>query len=424
VWAVLTFAGMGFVLAFTRNMPWADEWEFVPALTGNEPIPEWLWKQHNEHRLPLPRLLYLLLFRLTGDFRAGCVLQILMLSALAWWLMRVSAKVRGESAWEDAFIPAGLLNWGHVENFLMGYQINFVLVCGLACGLLVTAFASTNANRFRTGVTAGVLLLLLELCGGTGLAFVPTVGLWLLVLAASALRCASRLHGLIGVGLVTVAGGYIWLYFQGYERPPGHPPMNLEHPRKAMLVTSQYLAMGLGYGVKPAWPLASAFVVALLGGTVFHLGNVWRTDRESRLRVEGILAVLGGVVALAVAVGLGRSGFNSDEMGLWSRYGLLAWPVLFAGFLAFSRTRRWVQTALCGVTLALLPMNFAAGWGWAESHDRWLGSIETAVLAGVPAEEIVAEWLKQPGQEERALRGMPMLRDANIGVFPHLKDAP
>ncbi len=414
VWAALTVAGLGFVLGFTRNLPWGDEWEFVPAVAGHEPIPGWLWTQHNEHRLPLPRLVYLLLVRLTGDFRAGCVLQILMLSGLAWWLMRVSARVRGEAAWEDAFIPAGLLNWGHVENFLMGYQINFVLVCGLACGLLVTAVASTTANRVRTGVTAGVLLLLLELCGGTGLAFVPTVGLWLLVLAAGPLGFASRLTLL---GLVAVAAGYVWLYFQGYERPPGHPPMNLDRPGKAAVVTAQYLAMGFGYGVKPAWPLASAFVFALLGGTVLHLGTVWRNERESRLRVEGILAVLGGVVALAAAVGLGRSGFHSDEMGLWSRYGLLAWPVLFGGFLTFARSRRWVQTVLCGVALALLPMNLAAGWGWAAAHDRWLGAIERDVRDGVPPARIVEHHLAGSGQEARAVRGLPLL-------FPQLKGTP
>src|SRR5688572_15035986 len=77
VWLVMTLAALGYVLAFGHNIPWGDEWEFVPALTGREPagLP-WLWAQHNEHRLPLPRAIYLGLFRLTGDFRAGMVLQV------------------------------------------------------------------------------------------------------------------------------------------------------------------------------------------------------------------------------------------------------------------------------------------------------------------------------------------------------------
>ena len=62
------------------NAPYADEWEFVPALVGAEPALPWLWQQHNEHRMVLPRAVYLLLFKLTHDFRAGMLVQVAMLS--------------------------------------------------------------------------------------------------------------------------------------------------------------------------------------------------------------------------------------------------------------------------------------------------------------------------------------------------------
>src|SRR5687768_10149786 len=95
-WAAMTVAGLGFVLGFGHNVPWGDEWEFVPVLTGHESAgPRWLWAQHNEHRLPLPRAIYLGLFRLTGDFRAGMVLQVLLLSALALGLLRYLSAARG-----------------------------------------------------------------------------------------------------------------------------------------------------------------------------------------------------------------------------------------------------------------------------------------------------------------------------------------
>src|SRR5262245_19275277 len=109
VWAVMTAAALGFVLGFGHNVPWVDEWEFVPVLTGHEPAGPWLWAQHNEHRLPLPRAVYLGLFRLTGDFRAGTVLQVVVLSVLALGLMRYLAAARGRPAWADVFVPVGLL---------------------------------------------------------------------------------------------------------------------------------------------------------------------------------------------------------------------------------------------------------------------------------------------------------------------------
>src|SRR5579885_2808841 len=136
-WAVMTAAALGLVLGFGHTAPRQEEWEFVPVLTGHEPAGPWLWQQHNEHRLPLPRAIYLGLFRLTGDFRSGMVAQVLLLSGLAIGLMKYLARLRGRPAWADVFVPVGLLNWGHVENFLMGYQVCFALACALACGMLV-----------------------------------------------------------------------------------------------------------------------------------------------------------------------------------------------------------------------------------------------------------------------------------------------
>ena len=51
----------------------ADEWELVPALAREQPIsPAWLWAQHNEHRIPLPKLVLLGLFAVSdNDIRSG-----------------------------------------------------------------------------------------------------------------------------------------------------------------------------------------------------------------------------------------------------------------------------------------------------------------------------------------------------------------
>src|SRR4051794_7533696 len=74
VWAAFTAGAVAFVATLGTNAPYADEWEFVPALVGEEPALPWLWQQHNEHRLPLPRAIFLALFTITHDFRAGMLL--------------------------------------------------------------------------------------------------------------------------------------------------------------------------------------------------------------------------------------------------------------------------------------------------------------------------------------------------------------
>ncbi len=408
VWVAMTVAGLGFVLHFGHNLPRVDEWEFVPVLTGHEPAGPWLWAQHNEHRLPLPRAIYLGLFRLTGDFRAGMVLSVVLLSALALGLMRHLAAVRGRAAWSDVFIPVGLLNWGHVENFLMGYQLCFVLVCGFACGM---AAAARSDRVYRAGLLVGGQLLLVEACGGSGLAFVPPVVAWLL---ATAWRVGGNQwkKGADLVVLAAAAVGYAAAYFVGYERPPHHPPARPENAGLAAVIAAEYLSMGLGYAARWVWPAAAAGVLGLAG---------WAAWRLARTRAWGVFAVLAGALALAAMVGVGRSGFGYWDMGLWSRYGLLAWPVLFIAYLAFTgsadRLGRWVQPGLAAVTVGFLPFDTAAGLGWANGMDQALTAFAADARAGMPAPELVEKHLAGSGQEERAVRGIPMLREAGVGPF-------
>src|SRR5262245_52935526 len=72
VWLAAFAAAVGFVARFARDCPIQDEWVLVGPLLGEEPLFPFLWQQHNEHRFPLPRLVWVGLFRLAGEsFRAG-----------------------------------------------------------------------------------------------------------------------------------------------------------------------------------------------------------------------------------------------------------------------------------------------------------------------------------------------------------------
>ena len=375
-WALLTIAALGYVAAFGHDFPWADEWEFVPALYGHEPTGPWLWTQHNEHRLPLPRAIYWLLFQVTHDFRGGMVLQVALLSAVALRLMRFARRERGHAAWPDAVFPALLLNWGHAENFLMGYQLCFALVTALTVELFVAA---------RTGHTRRVLplTLLLELCGGAGLVFVPIVLAWRVAVGSWAERA---------LWLLPLA--YLGVYFVDYARPPHHPPPS--DPLLAVVVAAQVLAMSVGYAAAWVWPAVAVALVILGVATLRHAPSLG----------ERVVIVAGG--AVACAVGVGRSGFGNFEMGLWSRYGMLTAPLLAMAYLTFADRPR-VQKGIAATVLVLLPFNTAVGVGWGVTLDRTLMPVVAAHRAGVAPAEIVRDHLTGSGQEERALRGLPML---------------
>jgi len=74
-------------------------------LTGNEPdLSGWLWAQNNEHRIPLPKLILLGLFKMTkGDFRAGMFFNAIALGVLAIFMVLAARHLRGKTKFSDAF---------------------------------------------------------------------------------------------------------------------------------------------------------------------------------------------------------------------------------------------------------------------------------------------------------------------------------
>ncbi|MBX9581067.1 MAG: hypothetical protein K2X87_12230, partial [Gemmataceae bacterium] len=274
-WAALSLSAVAFVFGFGTNSPTVDEWEFVPVVTGHEPAGPWFFARHNEHRFPLPRAVYLPLVRLTHDYRAASLFQVVCLSGLSLWLMGVAARLRGRPAWADLFFPLSLLHVGHWENLLQGYQVVFVLYTVLAAAVAVVAVRANTDNRSGSGVVAGGLAGLLALCGGSGVIVAIPVGLWVATLAAAEAWAGRRYRatGLVAAALVPL--GYAAWYLATYERPPHHPPASASpHPvRGVAMVAGQTLAMAFGPGCAAVWWGAAAGVLGLAGVTLARAGR-------------------------------------------------------------------------------------------------------------------------------------------------------
>ncbi len=423
VWAVFTLAALWYVCTFGLNAPTADEWEFVPVLVGQEPVGPWLWAQHNEHRLPLPRFVFVTLFSLTHDFRAGMILQVAVLSALAFGLMQLAARFRGHPDWPDAFFPVSLLHIGHWENFLLGYQICFVLFTLFTTLLVVVALRITRETAFRSGVQAGVLLLCTAMTGGSGLALIPPVGAWLLYLAVIVRKNGQTGKALALVALAALSVTYFAMYFVGYEQPANHPPPSRD-PVAIAKVAGQVLAMAFGIGLSGVWYVVLAAELLLGIATVVLLVRHGK-ETADRPATTGLIAVAVGVAGMALAIGIGRA----TGHGLWSRYAMLSWPLLAAAYFAWLKfdrgpadkgLRKWVPAGLCMVaTLAFLP-NMGTGMQMgAKAHTRNT-AMEAEAKAGLPAPEFVAKYFPEgldAGQMDRGVRYIPLLREANLGIF-------
>ena len=67
-----------YVAHYSRNMPYMDDFEMVPVLTGTQAVSfDWAWAQHNEHRPMISRADpgRSVPVRRQGDFRTAPVRQ-------------------------------------------------------------------------------------------------------------------------------------------------------------------------------------------------------------------------------------------------------------------------------------------------------------------------------------------------------------
>jgi hypothetical protein len=252
--------------------------------------------------------------------------------------------------------------------------------------------------------------------GGSGIVLVLPVAVWIVYLADIEWRKreAGRAAVLLGLALLSVA--YLAVYFVGYQRPPNHPPVSRD-PVAVTTVTGEVLAMAIGIGCKSVWQAVCLGELALGAATI---ALVFRANRADRTAAFGLVAIAAGVFGVALAIGLGR-GAMGPEMGLWSRYSLLTWPLLAAAYLAWVKAgRKWVPVALCLVAVLAFPRNTGTGMQEGNYVRALYDRIQADAQSGLSAGEIVArDFPNSPNedQEARAIRAIPLLRAARVGIF-------
>jgi hypothetical protein len=424
VWSTLTASLIACVVAYTRNIPLAEDWVLVPALTGHEAqFWRWLWWQNNEHRLPLPRLVLLGVIAPFRDFRAGMIASIVMIAAVSLLFVLALRRMRGgRSRYTDAFIPLVFLNLGHWENFFWAWELSFVMSAALASVVLLGFLVETEpACSSPWAWLVGVALMLLPLCGATGLVPALPPALWL---AWQNRRSRRSVAFLTAVAALAVCG----LYFVGYQRATWNPPS----PGIRFTITTGLKCLALGLGPATFGRHWAAAIGAVLGsaGVVLLARPARSAARNSGVRAKRLLAFGVGVLGLALAIGWGRAGLVPTA-GLPSRYALLMVPAFVLTYVAAelytsAAVRRVVLTALFVCACALLPLNIESGLSWRDWYRDGMNSVELDLENGATAATIAArhERFLYPWNRETLIANIGMLRDSQIGPFDRVASIP
>jgi hypothetical protein len=323
------------VMAWHVAVPFSDEWDQFPRMIALReagfPIGDllpYLWQQHNEHRIFIPKLIYLIdlsLFSYLGYFPIVCifVLEILAGSMLIWLLM---GKVRTQ--WQllllTALVVTATFNLMQWENFASTFQTSFVgcFAFAVAAFVFYAKYTATGRWPYLCGTVIFALLSTLSLA--------PGLFVWILLALLAYLLSARRyVQSLFFFAAFVVA---LLLYLRDYASPGWHanPIDSLNHP----VLVLNYLVVWLGTitGTSSSARLLGSialFILAVVLAYVLHDGV------KRRIEVYALLAICVFVLMSGFVTALARINFGVEQ-AMTSRYStpvLILWLSLFCCLL-------------------------------------------------------------------------------------------
>jgi hypothetical protein len=351
-------------------------------------------------------------------------LNVTLLGALSFAMLRTVGRMRGHLHFADAFFPLVVLGLGQWESLLIQYALNLVgstVVAGIFLLLLVGSGPQVSPRR--TLLMAGCLVLL-PLFGASGLVLVPALGLWLALVAVGHCRAAeapSRRLGLLILGLVGAALLLSGLYLVGW-RSPGNGPTTMK-PSAVVAHGLEVLALVFGAPGLAVAPWKSVVIPALLltGGVVW-LG-AWVRRPPERVVLLGFLAFLLAMGCLAGAIAWGRAEIVPRHATLLLPLGCclyFLW-VRYGGIAAAPTAQ---MTLLLLAALAFVP-NMRSAIDNGRSRRLALRDFETNLAYRVPPAllaECGADRVFPAAWKESVGRSLARLRDAGAAAFRALPE--
>lgn len=346
VWLECLLATQIFIATFAARTPYADDTSLFVARVGQGSFFQYLWALHNEHRLPIPKLVQYALYDWTGDVRSGMYAEAHVYGCIALGCILVARSLRGSTRPWDAFFPLMWLQLGNSENLLMGFQLCIAIPAACVCTVFVASALSTRRLWPSRAIPSGVALILLPLCGGSGFLQAPVLGSWLAWLGWSNRNHPDpreRRGAWIYLGCVVLALALCAAYLVGFRRPDG-ADYRSDAASPIWKVALALISAPFGPRFERWSPFAHFGITIAVGVMTFVFFR--RARREFDPRAVGVLAVLLGSVFLAVAMAIGRP--IEGEYLFALRYVALPAPLYVAltlGALAIL-SHRWRECAL------------------------------------------------------------------------------
>ncbi|MET0253464.1 MAG: hypothetical protein ABW214_05485 [Terrimicrobiaceae bacterium] len=417
------------IRAFAVNIPFMDDWQFVPLLekakNGTLTLEE-LWAPHDEHRLLIPRIIIIAsMFATGGDYRAQSYITFAVVAVvsvcLLWLMMRLNGN-RDSVLWAWVLANIALFSPIQFHNWLWPMQFAYFLPYTFLALCFCTLYARIGA------VPKFVVAAAFALAGNYS--FVQGNLIWpaalpIILFAPDILsKGARRKFAMAWIALGALA---VTLYFRGLEHNSaapdyayGHegvPPMLStlrllqEQPFNTISRMGLFMLSMFGNSIARGFPVSSNLVFSQICGlivlilAVIGLAVAWRRRLFFNHALPWTCLLLFTFLTAAfVCVGRVWRGDLQPLTPRYTTFGTLCIVSLIALlYSAFSRLAKeldqyssasvdrrnvffWSQGLLVGIFLCIQGVNWAYGYDLMEEWrlTRWHARARLHFLGKLP----------------------------------------
>ncbi|UCC38300.1 MAG: hypothetical protein JSV96_10675 [Candidatus Aminicenantes bacterium] len=303
------------VVKYHVDVPFWDQWNFIPLLgkSFDEGVSlSDLWEEHNEHRLIFPRLIMLVLARVSG-YNISCELVANIILAVGIFVIilchlykTVKALGYHDALWVVPILSLLVVSLHQGENWVWGWQIQiFMNVFAVVAGFMLLANRIFKWSLFLGAIFFGILA---TYSFANGLAY------WFLGFFALFLASYDNRPKKVPIITIWTGATVLILFSYFYKYQPDFPAgQSLFLFVKNPFDFIQYILKYIGASIV-TYEEYALFIG--LFGLVFFGWMVWLCMRNHRSDINMMLPYfLLGLYSFSCAIltGIGRIGFGSSH---------------------------------------------------------------------------------------------------------------
>lgn len=357
---ILTLIFFVFLYPFTKSFPYSDDWSYIYYLTNDSIDLTWIFSQHNDHRIPLQKILHLILLKVSGgDFRILIAFNVLTIAITSiFWIMlsRILLKKSSPSEW---IVPLLLLSFGF-NNVNWGFSFQFIssLFFLSLTNLLWVKFILVKENKFI--IMTFVSLILMALCGGNGLITSSIIGFGFSVALLYQVRFKLSWSLLLSISAWAFSVVTIWINYHSSSATDKVSSDILPYIHFGLEMIKSYFGIFSARNSIISYIIGMSLLLIAVRGS-FHLFVVNKLvkDIEKQLLMLPLLLSLLQTIIMVVAISKSRAGIQPWFSGLELHYGYLVTPIPIIAWIILLMLPR---TSYRSFTIIILCLTMAIAY--------------------------------------------------------------